>query len=42
MAFLSIGAIFAAFFNRTAAKVCAGVAVGLAGLVLLVILDGSR
>jgi hypothetical protein len=42
MALLSIGAVFAAFFSRTAAKVCAGVAVGLAALLLLVILAENR
>lgn len=42
MALLSIGAVFAAFVNRTVAKVFAGTAVGLAVLLLLVILASNR
>jgi hypothetical protein len=39
MALLSVVAVFTAFFNRTAARACAGVAFGLAVLFLLLVLQ---
>lgn len=42
MAVLSIAAVFAAFFNRTAARACAGLVVALAALFLLIILTANR
>jgi hypothetical protein len=41
-ALLSISAVYAAFFNRTAAKVLAALAVGLVALLLLLILSINR
>ena len=40
--YLSLGAVFAAFFDRAAAKVCAAVVVGIVALELLVILVVNR
>lgn len=42
MALLSLCAFFAAFFNRTATRVLAGLSLGIAGLFLLLILQTNR
>jgi hypothetical protein len=39
---LSLAAVFGAFFNRTAARACAGLALGLGALFLLAVLAGNR